>query len=137
MKKIKHGGYIMDIALNIFGATIYIVITEDPDNFVDKTGLREWASEDPEEILKKYTDAMCFQKRKSEYYILLSPCCGIEQCAHESIHCIGRLFRDRGIRADYFNDETFAYYVGWITNSVYDHLQESKECIKANENKKT
>lgn len=127
----KNKGHINKIWIALFGCSVHIVITEDPNYFVDKSGLRIWTSDSPDEDISKLADAICFQKAVSDYYIMMSPNVDINQSAHETVHCIGRIFRDRGIKADYDNDEIFAYYVGWLTEAVCNHLFRVKEEIKS------
>lgn len=38
--------------------------------------------------------------------------------AHESIHLVNKIFRDRGIKIDYGNDEPQAYFMGWIFKEI-------------------
>jgi hypothetical protein len=102
------------IRLDVFLCNIHVVVTESPNESVDRRKLRRYAEDEPGEDFMKNCDGFVFQKERSDYYVCLSPNVGFDVIAHESVHVIGRIFRDRGVEADYHNDELFAYHVGWI-----------------------
>jgi len=52
--------------------------------------------------------------------------------AHEIYHIVNRILMDRGIQHTY-DDEPYAYLVGWLTNMYYNTLDELKK--DDNENK--
>jgi hypothetical protein len=110
------------IKLDVFKCDIHIVVTEDANKSIDERGLRAWVGDSPDADLMKRCDGIVFQKNKSDYYVLLSPNIGVDAMAHEAVHVVGRVFRDRMQEADYDNDEIFAYYVGWITGIIADEV---------------
>jgi len=58
-----------------------------------------------------------------EYYILLrSDCISHSYIAHEILHTVERMTRDRGIR----DGETRAYLCGHLTKLVYIYLEDQK-----------
>jgi hypothetical protein len=93
---------------------------------VDDKRLRLYCSESPDEDLSKDCKGLVFQKGKTDYYVVLMPDATCGAIAHESVHLIGRIFRDRGQEADYGNDEVFAYFVGWMTWEISGFM----DCIK-------
>jgi hypothetical protein len=117
---------VLTVKLAPLEAEIHIVITTDPNAFIDKAGLRMYVSHDPQEDLTKDTDAFTFNARVSDYYIMLSPQADISVIAHEAVHCIAMIFDDRGEKADYNNNEIFAYHVGWLTKVAYTFLNEKR-----------
>jgi hypothetical protein len=110
------------IGLEVFKCDLHIIVTEDANKSVDERGLRAWAGGSPDDDLMKTCDGIVFQKERSDYYVFLSPNVGFDVMAHEAVHVIGRVFRDRGQKADYDNDEIFAYYVGRITGIIADEV---------------
>jgi hypothetical protein len=73
----------------------------------------------------KECDGFVINKKLSDYYVFLPPNVAFSVIVHESVHVIGRVFRDRGVVADYNNDEVFAYYVGWIAGIIADEVSEA------------
>lgn len=55
--------------------------------------------------------------------------------AHESIHAADFLFEQISAKHDFDNPEPYAYLVGWITNEVYEFIQEKKFQSKIKNNK--
>jgi hypothetical protein len=106
------------IRLDMFLCCVHVIITDDMNKCVDDKRLRPYCSDYPDEDLSKDCAGFVFQKGKSDYYVILLPGvpCGV--IAHESVHLIGRIFKDRGQEADYENDEVYAYYVGWIAGEI-------------------
>jgi hypothetical protein len=119
------------IRLDMFLCDIHIIITDDPNKCVDDMRLRQYCSDSPEEDLAKVCDGFVFQKNKSDYYVMLPPVALFGTIAHESVHLIGRIFRDRGQDADYGNDEVFAYFVGWIAGIINDFINKVFPCFNA------
>lgn len=120
----KHGALVRTVRLDVFEVDIHIVITEDPNYFVDKAELAGWCKTDPDQDLMYYTDALTFRVRMADYYILLSPNTTPGTMAHECIHTIGGIFFDRGVKASYECTENLAYHVGWLTDVAYKTLNE-------------
>jgi hypothetical protein len=129
----KYGSYIKDITLDVFEVDIHIIITQDPNYFVEAEGLSGWCKNDPDDNLMHYTDALTFRVRMSDYYILLSPNATPGIMAHECIHTIGSIFFDRGVKASYECTENLAYHVGWLTDIAAKALN---EYLKPHERKK-
>lgn len=117
--RMVHSAYIKKIDYYIFGAKVHICITEHPNEFLDKSGLRLWyGGETPDEDAEKDSGGFMFQKGKKDYYIVIPPEAGLMVVVHESDHAINRLFADRGVLADYRNDEIHAYYLGELAATV-------------------
>jgi hypothetical protein len=49
---------------------------------------------------------------------------------HESIHAANFIASDRGIVADFNNDEPIAYLADWITDEIYKFIEESDFDVK-------
>ena len=43
--------------------------------------------------------------------------------AHEALHLTNFILKERGINADYDNDEAQAYLIGWIVTEIYKFLK--------------
>lgn len=124
MKKTNEA-YVKKLHLDVFAADIHIVVTETPDVYIDKSKLRDWCSPgEPHENLSQNCGGFCFNKEQSDYYIVIPPTATLNIAVHETVHCIDRLFDNRGQDADYSNDEVYAYYVGWLSQIVVDWLNE-------------
>jgi hypothetical protein len=117
------------IKLDVFLCDIHIIITDDPNKCVDDKRIRQYCSDSTNEDLSKDCDGLVFQKDKSDYYVILPPNAEYGVVCHESVHLIGRIFRDRGQIADYGNDEVFAYYVGWIAGEICDYINRVYNCF--------
>lgn len=102
------------IKVDVLNADIHFIETNDPNGFLKRNNLILYAGtlDDP---ITSSCDGFVFDKEKSDYYIVLSlDNYTYGTLTHECIHCVGRIFRDRGILADFENDEAFSYYVGWL-----------------------
>jgi hypothetical protein len=113
--------------MDIFLCDIHIIVTKDANKSVDARGLRVYAESELNEDLTKECDGFVFQKKCSGYYVLLSPNAGFNTIAHETVHIIGYVFKDRGVKANYDNDELFAYYVGWIAEIMAGEMEEANK----------
>jgi hypothetical protein len=106
------------IKLDMFLCDIHVIITDDPNKCVKDKGLQAYCLCSLEEDLAKNCDGFVFQKDKTDYYVVLPPNISCGTLSHESVHVIGKIFKDRGQIADYGNDEVFAYFVGWISDEI-------------------
>ncbi|MDR2085808.1 MAG: hypothetical protein LBP72_01405 [Dysgonamonadaceae bacterium] len=106
------------IKLDVFLCDIHIVVTGEPIKYLNNNNLRLYCADMKDEDLTKDCVGFVFQKGKSDYYTMIRPDASFAAIAHESVHLIGRIFRDRGQEADYNNDEIFAYYVGWLALEI-------------------
>jgi hypothetical protein len=113
------------IDMDVFKCSLHIIVTEDANDSVDSRGLRAYVGERPGVDMMKNCDGFVFQKEQSDYCVVLSPNIGLGVIAHESVHAVGRIFRDRGVIADYDNDEVFAYCVGWLSDIIAKEVEES------------
>ena len=125
---------VKDVSLDVFEADIHIVVTENPNCYVDDVGLAAWVKDNPDQDLMSYTDALTFRVRFSDYYILMSPNATPGVIAHECIHTIASIFYDRGVKCNLDDSENFAYHVGWLTDIAFLALN---EYLKPNGRKKT
>jgi hypothetical protein len=113
------------IKSDVFKCDLHIIVTEDANDSIDSRNLRIYADFAPGEDVMKDTDGFVFRSEISDYYVILPPNVGFDTIAHESVHIIGRVFRDRDARADYNNDELFAYHVGWIAGIIAEEVEEA------------
>ena len=132
--KIDNQWRVKDVSLDVFEADIHIVVTENPNCYVDDVGLAAWVKDTPDQDLMDHTDAFTFRVRFADHYILMSPNVTPGTIAHECIHCIADIFYDRGVKCNLDDSENFAYHVGWLTDIAYKTLN---EFLKSNGRKKT
>ena len=50
--------------------------------------------------------------------------------AHEAIHATNAIFSERGVVADFYNDEPYAYLIKWIVDQVHKFIQKHKKNIE-------
>jgi hypothetical protein len=88
-------------------------------------------SDDVNEVLKSvplqaeefYAHAVNYQfKGKEGYFVILNLNHSIPPSviAHEAVHIGSMLFGNRGVVADFSNDEPFAYFVQWVVDRVME-----------------
>jgi hypothetical protein len=111
------------IELDVFLCDLHVVVTENPKASFDARGLHRSLGEFPDEL--NDSNGFVFSKGRSDYYVFLPPRTGFGTIAHEAVHVIGRIFRDRGVQADYENDEIFAYFVGWIVGIMAEEIEKA------------
>lgn len=102
---------------SVFGTTIVCIVTENPNLSLEKRNIDQYARSFKNEDLSVNCDGFVFEALYN-YYIMLSPNVSPGVIAHECSHAIGRMFSDRGIKADYNNDEMFCYFLGNIVDAV-------------------
>lgn len=107
------------IEISALGAKIEIVLTDNVLSYVQE----QFDYPDNTEGL----EALVASKDGELYHIILNTNPIFASIAHESVHCIGRIFHDRGQKADFMNDELFAYHVGWLSESIYEFLIEDND----------
>jgi len=131
MSKIKKPkSFVEKVTLEVFEADIYIVITEDPNSYVENAGISGWVKDYPDQDLQDHTDAMTFRVGFSDMYLLMSPNATVGTMAHECIHCICSIFNDRGIKSNLDDTENLAYHVGWLTDMTFKAFRKSMKLWK-------
>jgi len=128
MKKV-HGAYIEKVYLEIFDAYIHIVVTEHPNEYIDKSKLRVWTGDNPDHNYEKYCDGLCISKGNSDFYIIVPPDVTLNVAVHETCHATNKVFASRGQIAYFVNDEIYCYYIGWLSQKVADHINEAYNLI--------
>ncbi|MDR0430216.1 MAG: hypothetical protein LBH58_07050, partial [Tannerellaceae bacterium] len=83
------------IKSDVFLCDVHILVTDNPDKCVDDRNLRIYCSDSPDEDLSKNCAGFVFQKRISDYYVVIPANVKYSVITHESVHLIGRIFRDR------------------------------------------
>lgn len=53
--------------------------------------------------------------------------------AHEALHIVHRLAEERGIQVNTYNDEPITYLLEWVTNTIYEFMEEKGYSAKLNE----
>jgi hypothetical protein len=101
------------VDIDVFQCNLHILVADDFNRCIDGKRLRKYCSGEPDEDLSEDT-AFVFQKKKSDYYVIVAPDASCGTVAHEAVHLVNRIFADRGQDADCRNDEVFAYHVGWF-----------------------
>jgi hypothetical protein len=64
------------IKLDVFLCDIHLIITDDPNKYLDDSKLRIYSGDSPGEDVAKGCDGFVFQKDKSDYYVVLPPTAG-------------------------------------------------------------
>jgi hypothetical protein len=59
----------------------------------------------------------------SIYTAVFKPDASYKSVAHEAVHLVNNVFKDRGIKLDVFNDEPQAYLTGWFTGEIHKALK--------------
>jgi hypothetical protein len=57
------------------------------------------------------------------YTVFFRPNASHSGIAHEAVHLVNHIFRDRHMLLDTENDEPQAYLTGWINNEIYKALK--------------
>lgn len=100
MKKTK-------VKIPIYDQTLVIIKTKKLKELPDKYELGD---------LRGYSAVTFYHKGK--YHIAFSKDINNGIIAHEALHFVGDLFNHVGIKHDAFNDEPFAYMLGWAVNKI-------------------
>lgn len=110
----------------VFGTVIVCIVTDNPNLSLEKRNIDQYARSFKNEDLAINCEGFVFEALYN-YYIVLSPNVSVGVVAHECSHAIGRMFSDRGVKADFNNDEMFCYFLGNLVDFVYPMLKEYKE----------
>lgn len=111
---------------SVFGTVIVCIITDNANESLEKRNLDQYAKRFKNDDLVINVDGFVFEALYN-YYIVLKPNSTVGTIAHESSHAISKMFSDRGIIADYNNDEVFAYFLGNLVDAVYPMIEEYKK----------
>lgn len=69
-------------------------------------------------------DAVVFEIKDNDEYILAIKKVEWSIIAHEVVHLVNAIYLKCGIELDRHNDEPQAYLTGWIVNEIDKHLKE-------------
>lgn len=104
------------IKIPIYFGDLVLIQTDDFDALPEKYGLR-----------KKPYDSVSLEYSKkngyTKYFIIVRTKCKPRAIAHEVVHIVNSIFRDRGVVLDVDNDEAQAYLTGWITHQCYKYFK--------------
>lgn len=59
------------------------------------------------------------KKGVTDYYLVFHSNASHSEIAHEALHIVNWIFKDRYIELDLINDEPGAYLLGWVIDQVY------------------
>jgi hypothetical protein len=82
-------------------------------------------------IDEKLYDAVVFESKDKDQYVLAIKQVEWPIIAHEVVHVVNAIFLSCGIELDRHNDEPQAYLTGWITNEIDIFLKENKFILYA------
>ena len=108
---------------SVFGTVIVCIITDNPNKSLEKRNIDQYARNFKNEDLAINCEGFVFEALYN-YYIVLNPNATPGLIAHESSHAISRMFSDRGIKADFNNDEIFAYYLGHLVDGIFPMVEQ-------------
>ena len=74
-------------------------------------------------IDSKLYDAVVFEIKDNDEYIVAIKKVEWSIIAHEVVHIVNAIFLNCGIELDRHNDEPQAYLTGWIINEIDKHLK--------------
>lgn len=116
------------IKSQVFDCNIHVVVADDPSEYMIKKGI-------PLESLKNAEALTVWDlDDPTNYHVIFPNETSYETIAHESVHCINKMFHARKVKPDFKNDEIYAYHVGWLAGEIADFI--SKLIKKRNEEQK-
>jgi hypothetical protein len=113
---------------SVFGTVIVCILTDNPNLSLEKRNIDQYARNFKNEDLQINCEGFVFEALYN-YYIVLKPQPTAGLIAHEASHAISRMFSDRGIKADYNNDEIFAYFLGNLVDGIYPMIEAYKKAF--------
>jgi hypothetical protein len=105
------------VDFTMFKRGLTIVVTDGIDAYMDEHDLRSWTDYTPEDSIDDMAIAITIRADR-EHYIITHPDATWGVAAHESVHAVGFILSGCGHRADYSNDEMFAYFVEHVANAI-------------------
>lgn len=78
-------------------------------------------------IDSKLYDAVVFEIKDNDEYIVAIKKVEWSIIAHEVVHIVNAIFLKCGIELDRHNDEPQAYLTGWIINEIDKHIKENEQ----------
>lgn len=76
---------------------------------------------------EKLYDAVVFEIKENDEYILAIKKVEWSIIAHEVVHLVNAIFLKCGVELDRQNDEPQAYLTGWIINEIDKHIKENEQ----------
>lgn len=117
------------IKIPIYFGDLILIQTDDFDALPEKYGIGR---------LKPY-DAVAFEHIKKNgyirYFIVVRTKCKPRTVAHEVVHIVNSILKDKGIQLDYDNDEAQAYLTGWIIHQCYKYFKINQKSYGSSKNK--
>lgn len=108
------------IKIPIFFGEFMILLDQDPEDWKNVNGIYQhrmnW-----DRPADKQDEAFVFDYKQngySKYVVCFKNKPKSSVIAHESVHLVNKLFKDRGLQLDIENDETQAYLTGWFVEQI-------------------
>ncbi len=106
---------------------LVVVISDEKDKCIELTNERMFL--DYKEIFA--TAAYGTYKGSQGFFVFLNPNNTRSKVtrgvvAHEAVHAANFILEDRGVIADFVNDEPQAYLMGWIVDQIYKTFDKVK-----------
>ena len=130
MKKKKKHFYVKQMSMPIYRGQFVIIFTNDAEKLHKKVSVFEGnevyasANLDNWEGIEGFIIALNFDNKNRA---ITHGC-----VAHESSHIAHMVLEQRGVIADFINDEPVTYLIEWITDQVYKFADEKKMVVKSN-----
>ena len=115
MKTIKHKIYIP-----IYGCHLIIIVAKDINKSGKKYGFKNLKFSDAGVLTRKDKNG------NKEYIYIQRSVITYGAIAHEAKHIVNRIFRDRGVKLDNFNDEAECYLLDYIVNKIHININKKK-----------
>lgn len=111
MKTIKHKFYIP-----IYGCYVTVIVAKNFEKVAKK-----YDFENVNDIIRRSSAMVQTRKNKQgirKYIYIQRSSVSLGIIAHEAKHIVNRIFRDRGVELDRFNDEAECYLLQYIVNEI-------------------
>ena len=63
------------------------------------------------------------ENKMTQYLMAFTYNCTPTMIAHEALHVVGMIYKDRGIEFNKYNDENQCYLLGWIVGKCFENLK--------------
>lgn len=111
--------YIAKIPMPPYGAVLFVYL--DPETYVKHRGIDE-------EFAKSAGGITSYTEDRNEFHVLIADPT-INVLTHEILHVVINLFRHRGIVLSSKSEESWTYFMGWLTNEVYNAICKHKSKV--------
>ncbi|MFA6974023.1 MAG: hypothetical protein WC238_04790 [Parcubacteria group bacterium] len=105
------------IKIPIYLGELHIIQEADLDQIKQKYDLKHM--DGAAAIVFKISEPNCMTK----YMMAFTFDCTPSMIAHEALHIVAHIYKDRGIEFDRYNDESQCYLLGWIVEKCFKVLK--------------